>query len=79
MATSQPTVLLCVLPAAAFPGLNSWSDVLFYSVIDTLYTAAAADAVATVGQAYFDTALRLAIYASPIVSSEMGLLENMHN
>lgn len=34
-----------------------------------LYDAAAADAVASVGEAYFDTALRLAIYATPIVSS----------
>eukprot|EP00775_Hariotina_reticulata_P012807 gene12807-12935_t len=50
----------------AFPGINQWGDVLFYSVIDTLYDAAAVDAVFSVGEAWADTAIRLAIYASPI-------------
>jgi hypothetical protein len=56
-------------PAAQYPGLDGWADTLFYSVIDTLYDAAALDAVTSVGEAYIDTAIRLAIFATPIVSA----------
>ncbi|WIA10944.1 hypothetical protein OEZ85_011107 [Tetradesmus obliquus] len=49
-----------------YPGLSGWGDSLFYSVIGLLYDAAALDAVASVGEAYVDTAIRLAIFATPI-------------
>jgi hypothetical protein len=60
---------LLLNPAAQYPGLDGWADTLFYFVIDTLYDAAALDAVTSVGEAYIDTAIRLAIFATPIVSA----------
>jgi hypothetical protein len=67
---SDCSALLCLLliPTAQYPSLDGWADTLFYSVIDTLYDAAALDAVTSVGEAYIDTAIRLAIFATPIVS-----------
>jgi hypothetical protein len=50
------------------PELNAWGDVLFYSSIGTLYRAAQLDAVATVAEAWGETAIRLALYLSPLVS-----------
>lgn len=50
------------------PQLGAWSEVLFFAAIDGLYNAAAANAVASVGRAYADTAIRLALLLSPVVS-----------
>jgi hypothetical protein len=55
-------------PAATNPELARWNDVLFYSAIDGLYDAALLNAVYSVGETYFQTAARLAIYLTPIVS-----------
>jgi hypothetical protein len=52
------------------PELNAWGDVLFYSSIGTLYRAAQLDAVATVAEAWGETAIRLALYLSPLVSHD---------
>jgi hypothetical protein len=43
-----------------------WGDVLFTSAVGTLYRAAQLDAVATVAEAWADTAIRLALYLSPL-------------
>jgi hypothetical protein len=43
-----------------------WGDALFYSAVGTLYRAAQLDAVATVAEAWADTAIRLALYMSPL-------------
>lgn len=53
--------------AESDPAINAWSDALFYSAIDTLYDAAAANAVYSVGEAYLQTAVRLATYLTPVV------------
>lgn len=73
--TAKPTSCLSLLPrrrlppssTEAFPQLNQWSDVLFYATINGLYNAAALDAVVSVGEAWADTAIRFAIWASPVV------------
>lgn len=48
--------------------LAPWGDALFYSTISTLYAAAHLDAVATVAETWADTAIKLALYISPVVS-----------
>lgn len=58
------------LPAANDPALAPWGDALFYSTIGALYGAAQLDAVATVAEAWTETAIRLALYISPIVSPD---------
>ena len=54
----------------SYPGLSALADLAFDSTIEALYGGAALDAVASVGEAYLDTALRLAIFLSPIVSGQ---------
>lgn len=49
------------------PELAGWGDVLFNSAISTLFRAAQLDAVATVAEAWTDTAIALALYLSPLV------------
>jgi hypothetical protein len=49
------------------PDRRAWSDVLVFAVINALYDAAAANAAASVGRAYVDTATRLALLLSPVV------------
>lgn len=56
-----------VVCAESNPSLAPWGDALFYSTIGTLYKAAQLDAVATVAEAWADTAIRLALYISPVV------------
>jgi precorrin-2 methylase len=61
-------LLVCgVVHAENNPALAPWGDALFYSTIGTLYRAAQLDAVATVAEAWADTAIRLALYISPVV------------
>jgi hypothetical protein len=59
-----------LLHAESNPALSRWGDVLFYSTIGNLYCAAQLDAIASVGQTWAETAIRLALYLSPLVSVE---------
>jgi hypothetical protein len=46
---------------------TDFAEVLYLATIGTLYSAAALDAVATVAETWTDTAIRLALYLSPLV------------
>lgn len=61
---------LCCCFAEDNPALARWGDVLFTSAIGTMYRAAQLDAVATVAETWADTAIRLALYLSPLVSRQ---------
>lgn len=63
-----PDALSLLLLAEDNPALARWGDVLFTSAIGTMYRAAQLDAVATVAETWADTAIRLALYLSPLVS-----------
>ncbi len=58
--------------AANNPDRAAWSDVLFFTAIDGLYDFAAVNVAASVGRAYADTAMRLALLISPVVSLDGG-------
>ncbi|KAI8468409.1 MAG: CoA-transferase family III domain-containing protein [Monoraphidium minutum] len=60
------------------PQLAAWGDVLFFSAIDALYDAAAANAALSVGRAYVDTTVRLALLLSPVsisVDPRAGIIQ----
>jgi precorrin-2 methylase len=65
------------LHAANDPALAQWGDALFYSTIGALYRAAQLDAVATVAEAWTETAIRLALYISPIVRYQTTAADRM--
>ena len=66
-----PYFVAALLLAENNPQFAAWGDVLFYSAVGTLYRAAQLDAVASVAEAWGDTAIRLALYLSPLVSPLM--------